>query len=142
MRKNSIKNTRINAEVRRELSQIISSEIKDPRVDPWTTVTEAEVAPDLKTCKVYVSVLGGEEAVKETVAGLKSAQAFIRRELARNLNLRNTPELFFYADRSIAKGVEMVHRIEEVTKDLTPDETAAPEEVPADSLPVFDDEED
>jgi len=141
MRKNSIKNTRINAEVRRELSQIISSEIKDPRVDPWTTVTEVEVAPDLKTCKVYVSVLGGEESAAETVAGLKSAQAFIRRELAHSLNLRNTPELFFYADRSIAHGVEMVHRIEEVTKDLPADEPVEEEDVLTDALPEFDDED-
>ena len=57
MRKRSIKNTRVNTEVQRELSSIIRSGIKDPRVAPWTSVVAAEVAPDLKTCKAYISVL-------------------------------------------------------------------------------------
>ena len=62
MRKNSIKNIRINAEVQRELSRIIQQEIKDPRIHPMTTVVMAEVTPDLKYCKAYISVLGNEEA--------------------------------------------------------------------------------
>ena len=62
MRKNSVKNIRINAEVQRELSRIISSEIKDPRINPMTSVTAVTVAPDLKTCKAYISVLGDEES--------------------------------------------------------------------------------
>ena len=60
MRKNSIKNTRINSEVQRELSSIISREIKDPRIHPMTTVVSVEVTPDLKYCKAYISVLGSE----------------------------------------------------------------------------------
>ena len=58
MRKNSIKNTRVNAEVQRELSTILRGGIKDPRVAPMTSVVAVEVAPDLKTCKAYISVLG------------------------------------------------------------------------------------
>lgn len=73
MRKNSIKNTRINGEVQKELSNIIRNEIKDPRIGMMTSVTAAEVAPDLKTCKVYISVFGDDEAKKETIRGLKSA---------------------------------------------------------------------
>lgn len=73
MRKNSIKNTRINSEVQRELSSIISRELKDPRIHPMTTVVSVEVTPDLKYCKAYISVLGNEEAVKDTIQGLKSA---------------------------------------------------------------------
>ena len=65
MRKRSIKNTRVNTEVQRELSSIIRSGIKDPRVAPWTSVVAAEVAPDLKTCKAYISVLGDEEEQKQ-----------------------------------------------------------------------------
>lgn len=122
MRKNSIKNTRINAEVQKELSNIIRSEIKDPRIHPMTTVTQVEVAPDLKTCKAYISVLGDEEASKETLAGLKSAMPYIRRLLARNVNLRNTPEIRFIPDHSIEYGVNMTRMIEEVTKDLPKDE--------------------
>ena len=83
MRKNSIKNTRINMEVQRELSEIIRSGIKDPRIHPMTSVVSADVTPDLKYCKVYISVLGDENAQKSTMEGLKSAEGFVRRELAR-----------------------------------------------------------
>ena len=114
MRKNSIKNTRINGEVQKELSRIICSEVKDPRIHPMTSVLRAVVAPDLKSCKAYISVLGNEEAVKETLAGLRAAEGYIRRELAHGLNLRNTPEITFLADGSIAYGVSMSHRIDEV----------------------------
>ena len=115
MRKNSIKNTRINMEVQRELSNIIRSEIKDPRISPLTTVVAVEVAPDLKTAKAYISVLGDEEAQKNTLAGLKSAEGYIRRQLAKNINLRNTPEIRFILDESIEYGVAMSKLIDEVT---------------------------
>ena len=118
MRKRSIKNTRINTEVQHELSNIIRSGIKDPRVAPWTSVVACEVAPDLKTCKAYISVLGDEKAQADTVQGLKSAEGYIRRELARTLNLRNTPEIRFILDQSIEYGVNMSKKIDEVTKDL------------------------
>ena len=62
MRKNSVKNTRINGEVQRVLAEIIRGEIKDPRIAPMTSVVAVEVAPDLKTCKAYISVLGEKEA--------------------------------------------------------------------------------
>lgn len=114
MRKNSIKNTRINVEVQKELSVLISREIKDPRINPMTSVVHAEVSPDLKTAKVYISVLGDEESKKSTLAGLKSASSFIRGQLAKNLNLRNTPELSFVIDNSIEYGVHMSKLIDEV----------------------------
>ena len=105
MRKNSIKNTRINGEVQRELANIIRGGIKDPRISPLTSVVAVEVAPDLKTCKAYISVLGDSEAQKATLAGLKSAEGYIRRELAHTVNLRNTPEIRFILDQSIEYGV-------------------------------------
>ena len=74
MRKNSIKNTRINGEVQKELSTIIRNEIKDPRIHPMTSVMAVEVAPDLKTCKAYISVLGNREAKEATIAGLSRAE--------------------------------------------------------------------
>ena len=101
MRKNSIKNTRINSEVQRELSSIISRELKDPRIHPMTTVVSVEVTPDLKYCKAYISVLGNEEAAKDTIQGLKSAVGFVRTQLAKRINLRNTPEITFILDQSI-----------------------------------------
>lgn len=121
MRKNSIKNTRINGEVQKVLSEIIRGEIKDPRIHPMTSVVTVEVAPDLKTCKAYISVLGDEEAQKDTLAGLKSAVGYIRRQLARELNMRNTPEITFIMDQSIAYGVNMSRLIDEVTRDLDTD---------------------
>ena len=115
MRKNSIKNTRINGEVQRELANLIRGGIKDPRISPLTSVVAVEVAPDLKTCKAYISVLGDSEAQKATLAGLKSAEGYIRRELAHTVNLRNTPEIRFILDQSIEYGVHMSKIIDEVT---------------------------
>ena len=114
MRKNSVKNTRINGEVLKELSNIIRSEIKDPRINPMTSVVAVEVA--LKTCKAYISVLGDEKSQKDTITGLKSAEGYIRRQLARTVNLRNTPEIRFILDQSIEYGINMSKLIDEVTE--------------------------
>ena len=114
MRKHSVKNTRVNGEVQKVLAEIIRGEIKDPRISPWTSVVAVEVAPDLKTCKAWISVLGDNEAAAATLQGLKSAEGFIRRQLARTLNLRNTPVITFVLDQSIEYGVNMSHKIAEV----------------------------
>ena len=114
MRKNSIKNNRINGEVMRELSHIISTELKDPRVDPMLTITDCIVVPDLKTAKVYVSVMGDEEDGRRTMEGLKSCSGFLRKRLAETLNLRYTPQITYILDESIAYGVRMTKLIDEV----------------------------
>lgn len=116
MRKNSIKNTRINEEVLRKLSEIIHGSIKDPRINPMTSVVSVEVAPDLKTCKAYISVLGDAQSQKDTLAGLRSAEGYIRHSLAKTVNLRNTPQITFIIDQSIEYGVRMSHFIDEVNK--------------------------
>ena len=102
MRKNSIKNTRINGEVRRVLSSIIQNEIKDPRIHPMTSVVEVEVAPDLKSAKAYISVLGDEEAQKNTFAFVFNSDrpACIR----------------FIKDQSIEYGVHMSKLIDDVNQ--------------------------
>ena len=122
MSKNSIKNTRINGEVRRELSNIILNEIKDPRICPMTSVVEVEVAPDLKTAKAYISVLGDKQAQADTLAGLKSAEGYIRRALAKSINLRNTPEIRFVMDQSIEYGVHMSKLIDDVNQGSSKEE--------------------
>ena len=123
MRKNSIKNTRINMEVQRELSEIIRTEVKDPGLnDVMVTVVSVEVTPDLKYCKAYISVLGSDEAAREALAGLKRAVGFIRKELARRVNLRNTPELKVILDQSIEYGVHMSRLIDDVTGSMKKDE--------------------
>lgn len=114
MRKNSVKNTRINGEVQRVLAEIIRGEIKDPRISPWTSVVAVEVAPDLKSAKAWISVLGDEEARVNTLEGLKSAAGFIKRQLAKTINLRNTPEITFVMDQSIEYGVHMSQKINQV----------------------------
>ena len=98
------------------LAEVIRAEIKDPRISPLTSVVSVEVAPDLKTCKAWISVYGDEEAQKATIEGLKSAEGFIRKELARRINLRNTPEIRFIVDQSIAYGVKMSKLIDEVNR--------------------------
>ena len=113
MRKKSVKNTRVNSEVHREISEIIR-EVKDPRVGIMTSVTDVEVTPDLKYANIYISALGSEDASAKTLEGLKAANGCIRRELARRLNLRNTPELRFLADDSLAYGMKMDKLINEL----------------------------
>lgn len=122
MRKNSIKNTRINGEVLKELSNIIRGEIKDPRINPMTTIVAVEVAPDLKTCKAYISVLGDKESQQSTIEGLRSAEGYIRSRLAKTINLRNTPQIKFFLDQSIEYGVSMSKLIDDVTRDIKEEE--------------------
>ena len=129
MRKNSVKNIRINEAVRQELSTLISREVKDPRIDSMmTTVTRTIVATDLKTCKVYISVYGDQEKKEETMTGLKNCEGFLRRMLAKNLNLRNTPELQFILDESIEYGMHMSQLIDELVEETSSDPEPGPEE--------------
>ena len=114
MRKNSNKNRRINGEVQKVISEAIRYS-KDPRISPFTSVMDVEVAPDLKTCKVWVSVMGGDEDREKTQEGLKSAAGYIRSTLARELNMRYTPELRFIMDDSIEYAINMSKKIDEVT---------------------------
>ena len=123
MKKNSIKNTRINSEVMREVSQIIRTELKDPRVSMMTSVTDVNVTTDLKYCTVYISVLGSEEESVKTLEGLRKAGGFIRYELAHRLNLRNTPELKFVIDNSLEYGMKMDKLIDEVISKETKQHT-------------------
>ncbi len=114
MRKNSVKHVRINHAVQRELGNIIRNEVKDPRIGIMTSVTAVDVATDLKTCKVYISVFGDDEERENTKKAFEKAEGFIRRALAENLNLRNTPKLTFIMDNSIEYGVTMSNKIDKV----------------------------
>ena len=114
MRKNSVKNIRINSEVQREMSSIIREDLKDPRIHPMTSVMAVEVTPDLKFAKIFVSVLGKDEAQEKTMEGLKKSASFARHQLAKRMNLRNTPELTFVLDTSIEYGVTMSKKNDEL----------------------------
>lgn len=114
MRKNSNKNLRINGEVQKVIAEAIRYS-KDPRISPMTSVMETVVAPDLKTCKVWVSVMGSDEDRAETAEGLKSAAGYIRSVVAKELNMRYTPEITFIVDDSIEYAINMSKKIEEVS---------------------------
>ncbi len=114
MRKNSVKNIRVNGEVQKVLAEIIRGELKDPRINPMTTVMAVEVAPDLKSCKAFISVLGDAQSQEDTLKGLNSAMGYIRTQLAKKINLRNTPEIKFIMDQSVEYGINMSKLIDEV----------------------------
>ena len=97
---------RINEEIQRELSSLIRT-VKDPRVTGMISVTAVETTPDLKFAKIYISVLDKSDC-SQVLKGLKSAGGYLRRELGRTLNLRNTPELTFVQDDSIDKGAHIL----------------------------------
>ena len=97
---------RINEEIQRELSSLIRT-VKDPRVTGMISVTAVETTPDLKFAKIYISVLDKSDC-SQVLKGLKSAGGYLRRELGRSLNLRNTPELTFVQDDSIDKGAHIL----------------------------------
>ena len=108
---------RIDEEYRKELSQIISYDLKNPNVTGMISVTKVKVTTDLKYAKVYVSILNSKN-IKETMDGLKKSSGFIRSELAKRINLRNTPELIFEIDDSIEYGA----KIDSILKEILPEE--------------------
>ena len=111
---------RINEEIQRELSSLIRT-VKDPRVTGMISVTAVETTPDLKFAKIYISVLDKSDCA-QVLKGLKSAGGYLRRELGRSLNLRNTPELTFVQDDSIDKGAHILDMLRnpEVVKPANP----------------------
>ena len=115
MPENQARLGRIEEEYRKELSQIIGYELKNPNVTGLISVTKVKVTNDLKYAKVYVSILNAKN-IKETIAGLKKSAGFIRSELAKRVNLRNTPELIFELDDSLEYGA----KIDTILKEIMP----------------------
>lgn len=107
---------RISEEIRRIVSQLITSGLKDPRVSSMTSITKVEVTGDLRYANIYVSTLGDEKVKKETLEGLKSAKGFIRNEIGSNMDLRYIPEPVFHLDESIEQGVYISKLIDKVNK--------------------------
>ena len=98
--------TRIDHELQRELARLISRELSDPRLG-FVTVTRVEIAPDMKTAKVFVSVIGDRHVAKQSMDALKSAKKYLRGELGHAVKLRYTPELHFIEDRSTEKAIAL-----------------------------------
>ena len=107
---------RVNEEFRRELSYIIDQKLKNSNITGMISVTKVKVTTDLKYAKVYVSIMGSKN-IKQTLAGLKKSSGFIRSELARKINLRNTPELVFMLDDSLEYG----EKIDSILKRIMPE---------------------
>lgn len=116
MKKGSNRITRINDEVQHELANIIRTEVKDPRIGAMTTVVRAEVTPDLKFCKAYISVFGNAEEKESVMKGLDNANGFIRHLLAERVNLRYTPQLIFKLDDSVEYAVKIHKIIDDLNK--------------------------
>lgn len=116
MATNNNRINRINEEYRKELSYIIDQKLKNPNVTGMISVTKVKVTNDLKYAKIYVSILNSKN-IKETLEGLKKSSGYIRSELAKKINLRNTPELIFELDESLEYGA----KIDSILKDLFKD---------------------
>lgn len=107
--------------IKREVSQLLFSGIKDDRVGAgMVSVTDVDLAGDLQHAKVYVSIYGSDEAKAETMAGLKSATSYVRGEIGRRIRLRRTPEITFIEDRSIERGTQVLSLINRLSEERKP----------------------
>lgn len=115
--KNANRLGRIDEELKKEISNIINYELKNPKITGLISVTKTKITPDLKYAKVYVSILNSKN-VKETIANLKKSSGYIRTEIAKRINLRVTPELVFVLDDSMEYGA----KIDQILREIMPKE--------------------
>jgi len=121
MQKNNNRFERINEELRKEISNIISFELKNPNATGLISITKVKVTNDLKFAKVYVSILNSKN-IKDTLAALKKSSGFIRSEIAKRVNLRQTPELIFELDDSMEYGAKIDTILKDIMKDIKPED--------------------
>lgn len=114
---NKLRLQRIDEELKKLISGLISTEIKDPRIKDITSVNNVNISNDLSIAKVYISVLGSEDDMKSTIEGLESAKGFIRKRISDEIDLRITPDLRFIPDQSIEYSMHMQKLIEKVKED-------------------------
>ena len=107
---------RIDEEFKKEISSIISYDLKEPKVTGLVSVTRVKVTPDLKYAKIWVSILNAKNT-QETLEGLKKSAGYIRSELAKRINLRFTPELSFVIDDSLEYGAKIDNILKDIIKD-------------------------
>lgn len=110
--------SRVASLIQQEVSQMVLHEIKDDRVGAgMVSVTDVDVSGDLQHAKIYVSIYGTDEARAETMAGLKSATGFVRRELGHRIRLRRTPEVVFIEDRGLERGDRMLALLNQISQE-------------------------
>jgi ribosome-binding factor A len=112
-----VRQQRVREAYRQELSQLIQRELKDPRIG-FLSITDVEVSGDLRQVKVYVSVMGDQQVKEETMAALDRARSFLRSEMGKRVRLRYTPELFFYLDESIERGVRLKGLLDQLGQEI------------------------
>ena len=105
---------RLNDQIRDVLAQLLARETQDPHLQGIISITGVETTPDLRTSRIFVSVLGSDAEAEETVGHIRHAASFFRRELAARLSLRRTPDLDFRLDRSIAEGARIDQLLREI----------------------------
>ncbi|MGK7947165.1 MAG: 30S ribosome-binding factor RbfA [Microcystaceae cyanobacterium] len=119
---NSRRVSRVSSLIKREVSQMLLSEIKDDRVGAgMVSITEVDVSGDLQHARIFVSIYGTADAKIETMEGLKSSAGFVRRELGHRINLRRTPEITFIEDTSLERGDRMIHLLNQIGETLPPE---------------------
>lgn len=112
MPKDFSRTERVNEQIQRELAGIIQTELKDPRIK-LITLTSVDISPDFAQAKIYFTSLGQSEGPKETIKALTQAAGFLRRELARRMTIRVIPQLHFFYDKSVERGVHLSQLIDE-----------------------------
>ncbi len=117
MPKNSNRMNKVNEELKKEISHVISQELKNPHLTGLISVTEVDTTPDLRFAKVYVSMINAKSN-KTNLSILKKSAGYIRTMIAKKVNLRNTPELIFVFDESIEYGSRIDSILAQITKDL------------------------
>ncbi len=108
---------RVNSLLRQEIKELLQRQVKDPRLDHFVAVTEVSTSPDLRHAKIFISCMGSEQEIQETLSVLTAASGFFRNELARRLRLRRIPELSFQWDASIERGAHLLRLIDQVSID-------------------------
>jgi len=108
---------RVNNLIRREISELLQRQVKDPRLGDFVAVTEVSTSPDLKYAKIFVSRIGSEGEKQETLNVLAGASGFFRNELAKRLKLRRIPELSFQWDDSIERGAHLLQLMDQISQD-------------------------
>jgi ribosome-binding factor A len=111
---------RVNTLIKREISELIQRELRDPRLDEFVSVTEVAVSPDLRYARIYISSMGGQEKEAQILGALNSAAGFLRTELSKRIRLRRMPELHFLWDNSIEKGDRILRLIDELSDHENP----------------------
>jgi ribosome-binding factor A len=116
MPKDFSRSQRVVEQIRRELAELIRTEVKDPRVG-FITLTDVEISPDYAHAKVFFTSMTGEDSVPGILVGLRRASGFLRRELGRRVRIHTTPELHFVYDSSVEEGSRMSRLIDEVVRE-------------------------